>query len=321
MVFKKIKKHSLIGRSGSQFPVWRKWDDMLQSTGKKYLICNAAESEPGVFKDKHILKKDPEKAIYGITVAMKTLGIDKGFIYLKRDYQKLFGKKLRKIVNNKPIEIKLKKDIYIAGEETAAINSIENGVSDPEIKPPYPTESGLWGRPTLIHNVETFYAIAEIADESYKNKRYYCLSGAVENEGVFKLDVDLTIEEILKVSNNYPDFEFLVQVGGGLGGVFLNEDELSQKCDRLGSIRVFRRKGFNSLKKMESISHLVMYGNCDKCTPCREGVFRVYEMLNNDSYDKDVVEEIVFALKNSSYCPLGRVMGQVFESLIRINEN
>ena len=321
MLLEKIKKASLVGRSGSRFPVWKKWIRMAENIGRKYLICNIAESEPGVFKDKHILQKEPGKVIGGVMITMKTIGIDEGFLYLKKDYKKLFDKKLKDVIRDKPISLKIKEDLYVAGEETAAINSIEEKRPHPNAKPPYPTESGLWDRPTLVHNLETFYAIAEIADDSYNNEKYYCLSGEIDNEGVFKLGVDLTIEEVLRSTDNYPNFDFLVQVGGGLGGIFLDGDDLKQKCNRLASIKVFKKEKFKPEEKIKSISRLAMYGNCDKCTPCREGIFRVNEMLNSGYYDEDLLEELILALRNSSYCPLGKVLGEVFESLIEINED
>lgn len=321
MLLEEIKKASLIGRSGSRFPVWKKWEAIASQVGTKYLICNAAESEPGVSKDKYILKNSPGKVIGGIVLTMKVLGINEGFFYLKKDYEKLFKKKLEEKIREKPISIKIKEDRYIAGEETAAINSIEGKKAEPKIKPPYPTKEGLWSRPTLIHNLETFYAIAEVADGSYNNERFYCVSGEVPNEGVFKLGTGLTIEGVLKKTNNYPGFDFLIQLGGGLGGVFLSQDNISQECDRLASIKVFKRDKFDPFQKIKSISSLLMYGNCDKCTPCREGIFRINEMLKAGYCDKDLIKKINLALKNSSYCPLGKVAGEVFNSLIEIDEN
>lgn len=321
MLLEEIKKASLIGRSGSRFPVWKKWNSLANEVGSKYLICNAAESEPGVFKDKYILQNDLGKVIGGITFAMKALGINEGFFYLKKDYEKLFGKRLKKAIKGKPIKIKTKKDRYVAGEEMAAINSIEGNRPEPKVKPPYPTEKGLWGRPTLVHNLETFYAIAEVADGTYEKERFYCISGKVSNEGIFKLGVDLTIEEVLKGTNNYPDFDFLVQVGGGLGGIFLDQKDVAQKCDRLASIKVFEKRKLKPTEKMKSISYLLMHGNCDKCTPCREGIFRINEMLKAGYYDENLVKKLTLALENSSYCPLGRVAAEVFNSLIDIDEN
>ncbi|MGM0439361.1 MAG: NADH-ubiquinone oxidoreductase-F iron-sulfur binding region domain-containing protein [Patescibacteria group bacterium] len=320
-LLEKLKKNSLIGRSGSQFPVWKKWQSIAEETGDKYLICNAAESEPDVFKDKYLLRENSEYIIEAIQETMKALGITKGFIYIRKDYYKLFQKKLKALLAETDIDLKIKEEKYIAGEETSAINSIEGNRPEPKRKPPYPTKKGLWGKPTLIHNLETFYAISEIIRENYKHEKFYCISGAVENKGVFKLKEDLSIEEVLMETNNFPEFDFLVQIGGGAGGIFIKEGQLDRQCERLGSIRVYRKDKFNPKQKMKSIAWFLMHGNCDKCTPCREGVYRVYEMLESGYYDESLLQDIILALKESSYCPLGKVAGEVFSSLVDIYEN
>lgn len=318
----KLKRNSLIGRSGSQFPVWKKWQYLAEETGDKYLICNAAESEPGVCKDKHLLQNYFEQVSQGIKETIEALGMTKGFIYVRKDYYKLFKDKLEKLTKEENlIELKIKEEKYIAGEETSAINSIEGNRPEPEIKPPYPTENGLWGKPTLIHNLETFYAIAEVINETYNGEKFYCISGKVKNKGVFKLKEDLSIKNILQKTDNFPDFNFIVQVGGGAGGVFIKDDDLDRVCNRLGSIKVFREDIFKPKEKMKSTAWFLMHGNCDKCTPCREGIYRIYEMLDAGYYDKKLVEDIILALKESSYCPLGKVAGEVFSSLVDIYES
>ena len=321
MLLERIKENKLLGRSGSRFPVAKKWESLAAKTGKKYLICNGAEGEPGVFKDKYILKTDPKKVIAGIEKTMKALGINRCFFYLRKDYKKALAPKLKSLIEGKKIEIVEKEDRYVAGEETAAINSIEGLRAEPSIKPPFPTEVGIGGRPTLVHNVETMYAIEQIAQDEYKHERFYCIFGKVKNEGVFKLKNNLTLEEILKKTDNYPDFDFLIQVGGGAGGVFLTDDNLQSGCNRLGSIEVFRADKFDPLEKMKSISWFLMHGNCDQCTPCREGIYRINKMLEREEYNREVLDDILFALDGSSYCPLGKVAAEVFKSLDKIYEN
>ncbi len=321
MLLEKVRKSRLLGRSGSRFPVADKWDSLASKTGEKYLICNGAEGEPGVFKDKYILKNEPEKVVLGIEKTMEALGMDRCFFYLRKDYKKTLGLKLKSLIEDKDIEIVEKKDRYVAGEETAAVNAIEGLRPEPSIKPPFPTESGIGGRPTLVHNVETMYAVAEIAEDEYNYERFYCIFGKVKNGGVFKLKNNLSLEEVLKKTDNYPDFNFLVQVGGGAGGVFLTSKELSAECKRLGAIEVFRADKFDPLKKMKSISRFLMHGNCDKCTPCREGIYRINKMLKKGDYNKEILEDITFALSGSSYCPLGKVAAEVFKSLDKIHEN
>ncbi len=321
MLLEKIKKAGLIGRSGSNFPVWEKWKSAKNENGFKYLICNVAESEPGVFKDKYILKNNLEKAIEGINVTMESLEINEGFFYLKKEYKNLFERKILKLTEGESLKIKTKEDRYVAGEETAAINSIEKNRAEPKIKPPFPTERGLWNKPTLVHNIETFYAIAEIKNNNFQNDKFYCISGQVENSGVFKLKENLTIKEILKKTDNFPDFDFLVQVGGGAGGVFLNSKKMDTSIRRLASVKIYRKENFDVKRKMKSIAEFLMYGNCDKCTPCREGIFRVHEMIESGYFDEKLVRELILALDVSSYCPLGKSAGKVFDSLLDFYED
>ncbi len=320
MLLEEIKKSSLAGRSGSRFPVSKKWESLIGKKGEKFIICNAAEGEPGVSKDRYLLEKEPERIVDGMEKAMDFLEVEEGFIYLKKEYHRLFSKKLKSLVQKK-ITLKLKEDKYIAGEETAAIKSIEGERAEPKIKPPYPTEEGLWGKPTLIHNVETFYAISEIASFDYKNERFYQISGEVKNEGIFKLSNKLTIREVLEKSGNYPNFEFLIQAGGGAGGVFFKEDEIDQVCNFLGSIKVFDIDQFDAKKQMKEISRFLMSGNCDRCVPCREGLYRIHEMTKSGYYDKKLLDDLILSLKKSSYCPLGEVAGRVFASLSEFYEN
>ncbi len=321
MLIKKIEEKALCGRSGSQFPVYLKWSSFKSATGdKKYLICNVAEGEPGAKKDRYLIENELEKVLDGIDITLKEFSIAKAFFYLKPDYYNQYKEKVEKALKGKNIEIKIKEDKYIAGEETSAINSIEGKRAEPYEKPPYPTEKGLWGRPTLIHNIETFYAISEIAKDEYKNERFFSIIGDIKNEGVFKLKESLKIEEILKETNNYPDFDFVCQVGGGASGIFFTKDDLDRSCNMLGSIKVFKKETFNPEKELKRITSFLMHGNCNKCTPCREGIYRINQIKENVFQDS-IFEEINFSLKESSYCPLGKAASDVFESLKKIYES
>lgn len=315
MLFQKIKDKNLKGRSGSRFPVTLKWNSFSEGPEERYMICNAAEGEPYVSKDKHILLNEPEKVVDGIKAVIKEFSIYHTFFYIRKDYFKLFGNRLEYLFDGWKISFQIKEDRYVAGEETSAINSVEGKRAEPTEKPPFPTESGINGYPTLVHNVETFYAISEIKDDVYKDERFYSISGDVRKEGVFKLKDNLSVAEILKETGNYPDFSFLVQAGGGAGGVFLDERSLDEQWDGLGAVRVIKRRDFNPEKELERITEFLMHGNCDKCTPCREGIYRINEMIKNDELKEDIFTEIVLALEKSSYCPLGTVAAEVFKSL------
>ncbi len=320
MILKKIKEASLIGRSGSRFPVHDKWESFLKNGGRGYLICNAAEGEPGAFKDKFLLKNEIDRVFEGIDVVNNFFQIEDTFFYVKKKYYKLFKAELLERSKKRGVKIKLKEDRYVAGEETAAISSIEGKRADPKGKPPYPTGIGLWGKPTIVHNLETFYAISEIAKDNYNGERFFCITGDVSREGVFKLKEELSIKEVLQKTGNYPDFEFLVQAGGGAGGIFISEMNIDQPCNGLAVIEVYKKNDFDKNKKMIEISNFLMYGNCDKCTPCREGIYRINEMLKK-GFDEKIFNELLSVLEKSSYCPLGKNASKVFKSLISVDEN
>lgn len=320
MLFTKIKKTNLCGRSGNNFPVYKKWESLIDKNEKKYLICNAAESEPGVYKDRWLIENEISKITKGIKVVEDELGIAKSFFYIKKDYYKKFKKSLRKafIEANLNIDIKLKIDRYIAGEETAVIRSIEQGEAKPMKKPPYPTSQGLKEKPTLVHNLETFYAIAEIAEGSYKKQKLFYLFGDIKNGGVYKLNENSTIEEILEKTDNFPEFDFLVQVGGKIAGIFHSSENLNFTCDKLAAVRVINKNNFNKSRELNRITNFLMYGNCDQCTPCREGLYRLKEMVTNGLLDEKTLDDLIFVMNKTSLCPLGKMAAEVITSLLEI---
>ena len=314
----KLKECQLLGRSGSNFPTWLKWEMVKKAKAKKkYVVCNGAEGEPGVFKDKFLLENFAEEVIEGIKIALFTLKAEKAFLYLKKDYYQKFKEKLKKLIKNLPIILFEKPEGYLAGEETALIQAIEGKTPLPTLKPPFPTERGLFGYPTLINNVETFYYVGKVFNNEYQNKRFYCISGEVKNPGVFELPIDFSILEVLKSTNNLPDFDFFVQVGGGALGEILLKRELNQKIRGLASIIVFNKEKTDPFSLMKNWVNLFLKENCDRCVPCREGVFRLAEMIEKRKLEKEKLEDLFFVLKNTSFCALGKAVSLPFESLIK----
>ncbi|MCL5411574.1 MAG: hypothetical protein M1150_02445 [Patescibacteria group bacterium] len=303
----KLRQHNLLGRGGAAYPTWQKWAAVKEARGKKkYIICNASEGEPNVFKDGFILERYPETVINGIKVALDTFDNSSAYLYLRPAYYQRFSKNLKKLAENLPITLFEKPHLYLAGEETTLLSAIEGKRLEPRQKPPYPPQSGLFGYPTLINNVETFYYVAEIAEDKFKNNRFYSINGAVENCGVYELPVDWSIEKILKETKNYPNFDFFIQNGGGAVGEVLLPKELSRLTAGTGAIVVYSREKTNLTALMKKWAEFFITGNCDKCVPCREGVYRIYEMLENNSLDKNTLSDLLFVLEKTSFCPLGK---------------
>lgn len=317
-IISELKKHNLLGRSGSGFSTGLKWELVKNiKAKKKYIICNASEGEPDVFKDGFILENYPEEVVEGIKIALKTIKNSSAFIYLRKDYYQRFKNRLEKLIGRAPIKI-VKKSTgrYIGGEESSVCEAIEGKAPEPRIKPPFISEIGLFGMPTLMNNVETFYWTAKIAKGQYKKHRFYSISGDIKNKGVFELSEDLTIEKILKETKNFPEFDFFVKIGGGACGEILLQEETKKPVCGAGAIIVFNRKTTDVISLMKKWAEFFENGNCDKCTPCREGTYRINEMLSKREVNKELLEDIFFVLEKTSFCALGKGIPDTFKGAI-----
>lgn len=313
----KLKSSGLIGRSGANFPTGVKWEIVKKKEAvKKYIVCNGSEGEPGVFKDRYILEKYPKEVIEGIKIALDTIENSMAYIYLNEKYYKEFKGKLEKLCKDSSIIIFEDHYGYLGGEETALCEVIEGKRPVVRKKPPFPCDSGLWGFPTLVNNVETFYYVAKIAEGKFENKRFYSISGDIKKEGVWEFPCEYTIRQLLEETGNYPEFDFFVQVGGGGCGEIMLPTELEKPVSGAGSLIVFNREKTDPYELMRKWAHFFMVENCDKCVPCREGVYRISEMLKEEKIDKELLEDLFFVLDNTSFCALGRGVAVPFRSLI-----
>jgi NADH:ubiquinone oxidoreductase subunit F (NADH-binding) len=325
-IINKIKKANLVGRGGGCFSTAVKWGMVKKATGsKKYVICNASEGEPGVKKDGYILENFGEMVIGGMKIAMDFLsdaphpnplprgeGV-KGYIFINYEYYKKFGGKLKQIIaNDKKYKIELfvkpAGSGYIGGEETSILNALEGKRIEPRLRPPFPTTSGLWNCPTLVNNVETFYDVSLVADGKYKENRFYTISGDCLNSDVYKLPDNWTIEKILKETNNYPKFDFFVQVGGDASGEVLNSNQLNKLAGGAGSITIYDAKKYKPEEMLKKWTGFFMNESCGQCAPCREGAYRLNEIINSDNLDWDLIEELLNNLEEASFCGLGSVV-------------
>lgn len=313
-IISKIKEADLYGGSGSMFPVAKKWEIVKEADSpKKYLICNASEGELETFKDYHILKNFPQKVIEGITLAVDTLSIEKAYIYLKYDYFDELAKVFDEFSQGS-IEVIKKRGGYVGGEETSVISSIEGGRPEPRPKPPYPAKTGLWGYPTLVNNVESFYRVAEIGRGEYLNMRFYSVSGDAPNKGVFEFPKDITVKKLLEKTANNPSFDYFLQVGGGAGGSILLPKETDVKFDCLGSVVIYEKEKTDTKELMRKWVNFFLEGNCDQCTPCREGLFRIMKMIESEDFNE--IEDIFLVMKETSLCALGERAVNPFKTLL-----
>ncbi|MCU0679552.1 MAG: hypothetical protein MUC28_03885 [Planctomycetes bacterium] len=319
-IITKLKNSVLTGRGGACYPTWLKWTAVKAADGeKKYVVANGSEGEPGVRKDHHILENHPERIVEGIDIALRYLKADKAYIYLNPVYYHNFKARLMPLTKNKPIEIISKSHSagYIGGEETSALNSIEGRRVEPRLRPPFPPTHGLRGAPTLINNIETFYAVSLIATDEYDHQRFYTINGDCLWTGVYELRDDWTIEKVLKETDNYPDFEFFVQVGGEASGEVLNSRQLKQPAGGSGAITVYSVYKHEPLDLIRRWAGFFAGESCGQCTPCREGTYRLRELLAAPEPNWPLIAEILDTLRDTSFCGLGCAAPVAIESYIR----
>ena len=327
-----LEKKSLVGRGGANFPLAKKWRLAMNSKDKSkeiFLICNADEGEPGTFKDKFILKNNPETLIEGILIASYVLKAKRAFIYLRNEYDYLrenLEKKIETILEKSGMKNKVNIEIvrgagaYICGEETAIMQSIMGYRGQAMYKPPYPTDEGLWGKPTVLNNVETLTCVPQalLYDDWNPNMRLFSLSGDIDNPGVYEWELGVKMTTILDTIK--PRKERKAMSFGCFGGVMpLNKDSkistetiCREDCQHGAFSIIFIGKERNIVDICLSIAKFYAYESCGKCTPCREGTIRILNLLKkirdgkaNES-DLVLLKDMSQHIKDTSLCGLGQ---------------
>lgn len=317
-LLKKIEKAGLVGRGGAAFPTYLKWQAVKRTKNdKKYLIINGAEGEPGVYKDEYILVNHLNEFCLGLKLAFNYISATKVFFYLNNKYFDLYKKSiinnLNKVGLKGKFEIvkKTKESGYIGGEESTILNILEGKILEPRLKPPFPTEHGLWSAPTLIQNIETLYNVYLVDKNKFKNTRLYSINIGSKNKGVYSLSDSLSITEVLRQTNSYPKYKFFVQIGGDAAGEVLNESQLEKKVSGAGSITIYNLSKHNPEKLVTYWLDFFVKNSCGQCTPCREGTYRLKEILDEARTIKKMLlnnkllEEITDNLFLNSFCALG----------------
>jgi NADH:ubiquinone oxidoreductase subunit F (NADH-binding)/(2Fe-2S) ferredoxin len=350
-VIEEIKKSGLRGRGGAGFPTWMKWDFTKKAEGDvKYIVCNADEGDPGAYMDRSTLEGDPHSVLEAMTIAGFTVGANQGFIYIRAEYPLaihrleiaiaqakeygLLGKNILGTGFDFDIELRLGAGAFVCGEETALLASIEGKRGMPKPRPPFPAVKGLWEKPTVINNVETYANIAviilkggdwfaSIGTEKSKGTKVFALTGKVVNSGLIEVPMGITLREIvfdigggIKGGKKFK----AAQSGGPSGGV-ITADYLDTPIDyenlqKLGSIM-----GSGGLIVMDEDDCMVDVAkfyldytvdeSCGKCAPCRVGGKQLYGILEKitkgkgEMKDIDNMREISLAMQKASLCQLG----------------
>jgi NADH:ubiquinone oxidoreductase subunit F (NADH-binding)/(2Fe-2S) ferredoxin/NAD-dependent dihydropyrimidine dehydrogenase PreA subunit len=351
-VIEAITRSKLRGRGGGGYPTGQKWKMGAEAADKtRYLVCNADEGDPGAFMDRSMLESDPLNVIEGMLIGGFAIGAQRGFFYVRAEYPMairrieraieqcrqwgLLGKDILGSGFDFDLEIRLGAGAFVCGEETALIHSIEGERGQPRVRPPYPTQSGLWGKPTVINNVETFANVpavisygaewfARIGTERSGGTKVFALAGKIRHTGLVEVPMGTTLKTVVYEIGGGPSGDKTlkaIQTGGPAGGCIpakwidlaVDFDTLAKAGSIMGSggmiildeddCMVDIAKFFMTFSQDES---------CGKCTPCREGTTRMLEILerittgNGTLEDLDKLKRLGLLMRRASLCGLGR---------------
>jgi len=364
-VIREVTDAKLMGRGGAAFPTGRKWDAAArQPVRPHYLVCNADESEPGTFKDRLLMEGDPFAVIESMTIAGFAAGCSRGYLYLRGEYPRALHL-LRNAISKArergflgtnimghegfsfDIEIRRGAGAYICGEETAIFNSIEGFRGEPRSKPPFPVEQGLFGRPTVVNNVETLVnvplilteggeAYARIGTAQSTGSKLFCLSGNVNRPGVYEVPFGATLGELLDLAGGVPPGRELraVLLGGAAGG-FVRPDELDLPLTMEDARAAGTTLGSGVVLVLDDTADLGSFllriaaffrdESCGQCVPCRIGTVRQEEALHRlvgkrplttSAADLQLLREVGQVMRDSSICGLGQTAWNAIESAL-----
>ena len=361
-----VTASKLVGRGGAAFPTGRKWAAVATQTAQPhYLVCNADESEPGTFKDRVLLEGDPFAVIEAMTIAAFATGASKGFIYLRGEYPEaetrvagaidaaraagLLGVDIAGSGFAFDIELRRGAGAYICGEETALFESIEGKRGEPRNKPPFPVEVGLFGKPTVVNNVETLANVPLIlamggeafaaigADGMSTGPKLFCLSGHVARPGTYEVEFGATLRDLIEMAGGVPgDRSIKTILLGGAAGVFVGPEVLDTPLTfeatraigaTLGSgvIMVFDETA-DLVGTLRRIAQFFRDESCGQCVPCRVGSVRQEELLARLAAGSTVrprteelalLKEIGQVMRDASICGLGQTASSAIESALR----
>jgi NADH-quinone oxidoreductase subunit F len=363
-VIREVTDSKLTGRGGAAFPTGRKWEAVAHAAARPhYLVCNADESEPGTFKDRILMEEDPFALIEAMTIAGFATGCEQGYLYVRGEYP-LAAERLTKAIEQArargllgddvmgqgfrfDIELRRGAGAYICGEETALFNSLEGFRGEPRNKPPFPVQEGLFGKPTVINNVETLVNVLEIIREGgpayaaigtadSTGPKLFCVCGQVTRPGLYEVEFGATLREVLDLAGGVKAGRPLQSVLlGGAAGSFVTADQLDTPLTFAGTRAIGAGLGsgvimvFDDQTDMRAILRRVAAffrdESCGQCVPCRVGTVRQEEVLARleagrplGSWQSDValLGEIGQAMRDASICGLGHTASIAVESAV-----
>ncbi|BAY11690.1 NuoF family protein [Calothrix sp. NIES-2098] len=358
-VVETVTRSGLRGRGGAGYPTGVKWATVAKAKGdaygarsdRKFVICNADEGDPGAFMDRSVLESDPHRVLEGMAIAAYAVGANQGYIYIRAEYpvainrlqtairqaQRLgiLGSQIFDSRFDFKIDIRIGAGAYVCGEETALMASIEGKRGTPNPRPPYPAESGLWGYPTLINNVETYANIspiirkgadwfASIGTEKSKGTKVFALAGKIRYTGLIEVPMGTPLQRIVEeMGGGVPDGRVVkaVQTGGPSGGCIpasafdspVDYESLTQLGSMMGSGgMIVMDDSTNMVDVARFFMEFCMDESCGKCIPCRVGTVQLHQLLTKiregkaSMADLELLEELCDMVKHTSLCGLGQ---------------
>ncbi len=336
-IIKAMESSGLRGLGGAGFPAGRKWRIVKDQAAPKLMAVNIDEGEPGTFKDRTYLERDPHRFLEGLLIAASVVGIDACYIYLRDEYhgcRELLEIELEKLKANPPfklptIELRRGAGAYICGEESAMIESIEGKRGEPRMRPPYIAQVGLFGRPTLEHNFETLYWVRDIVQRGpewfssfgrhdRKGLRSFSVSGRVQKPGVKLAPAGITIQELIDeycggMQEGHKFYGYLP--GGASGGILpatmndipLDFDTLQPYGCFIGSAAVMVFSDQDKARDMAlNVMHFFEHESCGQCTPCRVGTGKAAKLMQAKTWDQETLEDLAIVMVDASICGLGQ---------------
>jgi len=335
-VMKKMEDSGLRGLGGAGFPAGRKWRIVSSFAGPRMMAVNIDEGEPGTFKDRHYLESDPHRFLEGMLIAALTVGCDAIYIYLRDEYAGCRAILTKEIANLEaaisgipPIHLRRGAGAYICGEESAMVESIEGKRGMPRLRPPFLAEVGLFGRPTLEHNMESVYWVRDIIEKGpdwftsqgrheRKGLRSFSISGRVNKPGVHLAPAGTTMRELIEefCGGMQEGHEFYGYFPGGASGGILPEsmadipmdfDTLNEYGCFIGSAAVVVFSKQDSAKEL-AVNAMKFFEeeSCGQCTPCRVGTAKAATLMEEKQWDTDLLEELSSVMVDASICGLGQ---------------
>lgn len=356
----------IVGRGGAAFPTGRKWDAVAKAADpERLVVCNADESEPGTFKDRVVMEGDPFALVEGMTIAGLAVGARKGYLYIRGEYPLavrrmegaikaaraagLLGDAISGSGVSFDIEIRRGAGAYICGEETALFNSIEGQRGEPRSKPPFPVQNGLFGKPTVINNVETLVniplvmreggaAIAAMGTTGSKGRKLFCVSGNVARPGVYEFPFGITLAELIGKAGGVPDGRPVQAVLlGGAAGAFVGPAQLQVPLTFEGTRAIGATLGSGVVMvfddtvdlgdTLQRIAAFFRDESCGQCVPCRVGTSRQEELvgriragkpLGSFAEESALLDDLAQVMRDASICGLGHTASSALQSAVRL---